>query len=163
MEKNPPTQERTKTIPTSIQNYPTSKHIFTDGSKTDSAVGAAATSTTHTLTKKLCPDFSIFSAEATALDLSLEIVEKSNQSHFLILYDSLSCLKALQRSTDTLDPLILKILLKTHALAEKGKILVFAWLPSHVGIEGNEQADAHAKKALDLPLVSKHKVTYIQI
>ena len=35
-----------------IENYPTSKHIFTDGSKTDSAVGAAATSTTHTLMKK---------------------------------------------------------------------------------------------------------------
>ena len=41
---------------------------------------------------------------------------------------------------------ILKFLIDLHA---KDKTVVFCWLPSHMGISGNEQADAAAKAALE--------------
>ena len=31
------------------------------------------------------------------------------------------------------------------------KDVIFCWVPSHVGIRGNEKADSAAKSALDLP------------
>ena len=34
--------------------------------------------------------------------------------------------------------------------ASKGKDIVFCWVPSRVGISGNESADSTAKAALDL-------------
>ena len=41
------------------------------------------------------------------------------------------------------------VLLKHNELAELNPI-VFCWLPSHVGIKGNEKADIAAKSALTL-------------
>ena len=37
-------------------------------------------------------------------------------------------------------------------LAENGKNIILCWIPSHVGILGNEKADAAAKLALSLPV-----------
>ena len=47
------------------------------------------------------------------------------------------------------NPLLLGVLLKHIELAELNRI-VFCWLPSHVGIKGNEKADIAAKSALTL-------------
>ena len=37
-------------------------------------------------------------------------------------------------------------------LAKNGKNIIFCWIPSHVGILGNEKADSAAKSALSLPV-----------
>ena len=37
-------------------------------------------------------------------------------------------------------------------LAKNGKNIILCWIPSHVGILGNEKADAAAKSALSLPV-----------
>jgi len=42
-------------------------------------------------------------------------------------------------------------------LAKNGKNIILCWIPSHVGILGNEKADAAAKSALSLP-VSRMKL-----
>ncbi len=34
-------------------------------------------------------------------------------------------------------------------LVSNGKEVVMCWIPSHIGIEGNEKADAAAKSSLD--------------
>ena len=36
-------------------------------------------------------------------------------------------------------------------LDRKNKDIVLCWLPSHIGIEGNEEADRAAKRALKMP------------
>ena len=90
---------------------------------------------------------SIYAAEAHAIDMALEIIDSSSQSSFLVISDSLSCLTSLGQ-VNTLDPIILKLKLKFHNLSQKGKNINFVWIPSHMGIKGNEEADSLAKKAL---------------
>ena len=44
---------------------------------------------------------------------------------------------------------IQNILLKHHSISEF-KTIVYCWVPSHVGIYGNEQVDKKAKESLSL-------------
>ena len=81
---------------------------------------------------------SIFSAEIKAIDLALDHIEQSRNSDFIIFSDSLSVLQSLH-NRQTENPLLLEL-----------NRIVFCWLPSHVGIKGNEKADIAAKSALTL-------------
>ena len=45
-------------------------------------------------------------------------------------------------------PLVVDILVEVFNLLNSGKHVVLAWVPSHVGIPGNEKADQTAKSAL---------------
>ena len=105
------------------------------------------------------PDTSIYTAEATAIGLALDLIDKSNKKSFIILSDSLSCLKALN-SCDLSDSRILNLKQKIHLLSEKNKKIPFVWVPSHIGIEGNEQADATARKTLENKIIKGHKIPY---
>jgi len=46
--------------------------------------------------------------------------------------------------------LVQKFLKDYTILAKNGKNIILCWIPSHVGILGNEKADATAKSALSL-------------
>ena len=59
--------------------------------------------------------------------------------------DSLSCLQAINSYCD--NPIIIEILQLHDYLATSQYEVVFCWLPSHVGLKGNNLADAAAKAA----------------
>ena len=147
-----------------VAKYPNYEKIFTDGSKTETAVGSAATLPRKDETKqqKIHPEASIYSAEATALELALEIVKKSSKKSFLILSDSLSCLTTIKQSNTT-DTRILQIRQKVSEQIDQGKTITFAWLPSHVGIDGNENADKLAKEALKLQCKKTQKIHHMDL
>ena len=124
--------------------------IYTDGSKIDNRVAAAMIHKQKFVVTARLPDgASIFSAEAHAILLALEFIERHECSRFVIFSDSLSCLQAIH-NVKWLNPLILDILEKCHFLSLAGKEVHFCWIPSHVGITGNERADVEAKAALQL-------------
>ena len=90
---------------------------------------------------------SIYTAELYANELS-----KQQHKHYLLFSDSLSSLNSI--GNKKLDhPITLQILLKYHNLFTHSYNTIFCWLPSHVGITGNEKADKAAKSALNKPIL----------
>ena len=90
---------------------------------------------------------SIFTAEAKAVDLALDF-NRTCDTHntFIIFSDSLSVLKAMNH-TSSKNPQIQKLLEKYHELLANNEI-VLCWVPSHIGIPGNEKVDLQAKHIL---------------
>ena len=131
-----------------LSDFPNYETIFTDGSKDDDTAGSACVTPSDTYKCRLPDNASIFSAEIKAIDLALDHIERSRSSDFIIFSDSLSVLQSLH-NRHIENPLLLDVLLKHNELAELNRI-VFCWLPSHVGIKGNEKADIAAKSVLTL-------------
>jgi len=67
---------------------------------------------------------------------------------FVIFSDSLFSLQVIN-SCKVENPLILKILKDHNQLTNSGKFITFCWIPSHVDIRGNEDADT---AGLDVPV-----------
>ena len=107
--------------------------------------------------KRLPNEASIYSAETTAIDLAMNIIANHKASKFIIYTDSKSVLLALQ-NRDTSSPLITKLLNKLNTLSN----IIFTWIPSHIGIQGNEKADKAAKKALQIDMC-KSKIPYTDL
>ncbi|GFV38633.1 RNase H domain-containing protein [Trichonephila clavipes] len=96
---------------------------------------------------------SIFTAEAVAIYRALQLIDSTMPRKYCIYTDSMSVLEALENYDDRCHPVVCTILDITSRLYSKGFDIVFCWLPSHVGIIGNEQADSAAKSATThLPL-----------
>ena len=65
----------------------------------------------------------------------------SRRTRYIIYSNALSTLQALQ-DLNLDNPLVLQIVNKLDILSHSGKYIVLCWIPSHVGIAGNEEADA---------------------
>ena len=122
------------------------EHVFTDGSKDGDKVGCAYISKDVQQTLRLPDGSSIFTAEAKAVDLALDYITTCRLKKFVIFSDSLSVLKALNH-TSSKNHQIQKIIEKIHEIS-KSKEIISCWLPSHIGISGNESADRKAKESL---------------
>ena len=96
--------------------------------------------------RRLPGQASIYTAELCAILLALDVVNNSNEDKYIICVDLLSCLQAIEQQHID-HPLVLDVLEKCSALINK--TVLFCWVPSHVGIRGNELADAAAKAALN--------------
>ena len=94
---------------------------------------------------------SIFTAELYALLLAIDVVRRSKEKNFVIFSDSMSSLQSINGFNLESD-LVQNFLKDYTVLAKKSKNIILCWIPSHVGILGNERADADAKSALSLPV-----------
>ena len=134
-----------------VDSYKGYTHIYTDGSKKDEKVGCAASWPFGSLQTRIPDGSSIFSAEAVGLLNALKIIRESKRKKFIIFSDSLSCLQSIENE-DLCNTLILKFLQTYTRLLRKRKVVVLCWIPSHIGIDGNEKADEEAKSSLDLDI-----------
>ena len=135
--------------------------IYTDGSKDENKVGSACISNNVQDQVRLPDSASIYTAELLALKMALHIVENTNKRHFVIFTDSLSSLMALQ-CRNLKHPFVVQLLESLYKLDVLCKKVVFAWIPSHTGIKGNEKADKLAKEALKLE-VTKIQIPYTDL
>ena len=129
-------------------------------SKQDEKVASAAVSVEGTQKSVRLPDTSsIYTAELRALLLALEIIESSEKKHFVIFSDSLSTMQALKNRNPN-HPLITKIFSwLSNLTVHLNMTIFFCWIPGHIGIPRNEQADELAKRAIDLD-VSDEPIFY---
>ena len=106
-----------------------------------------------TIKQRLPSNASIITAEITAIDLALDVVSESEDDYFIICSDSLSVLLSLH-NLKVDNPLILKLLEKLHHLSCTHKTIYLCWIPSHIGIRGNEAVDMAAKESLNIDITA---------
>jgi len=132
------------------RKYGMHEQIYTDGSKSEGIVGAAAVSELKRSSSSLPSVASIFTAELVGLRLALNIVEELEICDSLICSDSLSSLESLS-NCNTRNELVRRLRIKLHEMTNKGFRVTLCWVPSHCGIPGNELADQAAKNAATRP------------
>ncbi|GBM76569.1 hypothetical protein AVEN_254398-1 [Araneus ventricosus] len=123
--------------------------IFTDGLKSDGHVGCGVVFPSDTLSYRLHNCCSVFTAELVAIFCALQEILPSNQRNFILYTDSMSALETLSHYDNRIHPVALVILSVLQFLRKKGFNIIFCWVPSHVGISGNETADVIARFASD--------------
>ncbi|GFX94036.1 RNase H domain-containing protein [Trichonephila clavipes] len=121
--------------------------VYTDGSKAVGHVGCGVFNNTI-LSFSLHNSMSVFSAELTAILIALQHIF-SNHRHFCVYTDSMSALESLHFLTEPRHPSVIEILILLRKLERKGFDVIFPWVPRHVGILGNEQADTAARSMSD--------------
>jgi len=133
-------------------NYKNYHCIYTDGSKVDHTdyVGCALIYNQYVESYKLHKLFSIFSAELQAIYYALLLIERQKLKKSIIFSDSMSSLQSLASLNIQSHPFQSKILKLHNDLSSKGYKIIYSYVPSHVGIKGNEAADLAAKSASNL-------------
>ena len=126
--------------------------IYTDGSKDGNKVGCAAFEKSFISNIRLPEKASIFTAEVKAIDLALSYISQHKHTNFIIFSDSLSVLTTI-KNHNTDNVLIQNLHLRLHEIL-RTKTVKLCWIPSHIGIKGNERVDRLAKDALDLAAVN---------
>ncbi|GBN11674.1 hypothetical protein AVEN_56386-1 [Araneus ventricosus] len=139
--------------------------IFTDGSKSSLSTSFACVFINSTLSFQIHSSSSIFTAEITAILHALSEISSGPPDNFIIYSDSLSALESMTSLHRFSHPLTFNILELHDHLTCKGFSILFCWIPSHVGIPGNELADNLAKSAtinLDSPVPVNDVKNYIK-
>ncbi|CAG5093349.1 Protein of unknown function [Cotesia congregata] len=121
--------------------------LYTDGSVKNGKKGCGIIHDDQTFMYHL-PDFTnIFSCEVIAIKKAIDHIIENNIQKAIILTDSKSALDVISNTTNK-DPRIIKIQSKLHQLNDRQYHTILAWLPFHQGLQGNEEVDLAAKKAL---------------
>ena len=140
-----------------LARYADFRTFFTDGSKGAEGVGCAFVSETIGRGFRLPDTASVFTSELYAIYQVLKHIRRHGHDRCLIVTDSASAAMAL-RNQHISAVLILKILELLADVCSGGCEIKLLWVPSHVGIEGNERADVAAKLASRSPHIRPLKV-----
>ena len=128
--------------------YPTHAHIYTDGSKDDCGVGAAAVYGIVTRSVSLPKVASVYTAEMKAMLLACNIIRDDNRNRnttqYLICSDSLSAIQGLS-NIDPKNHLMYRLQLEFHMLIIMNCKITVLWIPGHRMIPGNDAADSAAR------------------
>ncbi|XP_050715642.1 uncharacterized protein LOC126998207 [Eriocheir sinensis] len=137
---------------------PGSAVYYTDGSvdPVSGRTGAAAITGETRLLCRTADHCSTLQTELAALLLALEHAQARPELTVVIHTDSRAGLEALQRPrvTDNVG-LVTSVLGSLQSLAAQGKCVRLHWIPSHVGVRGNEAADEAAKRAAAGPTITR--------
>lgn len=128
--------------------------FFTDASKfEDSHVGCAFIDfhSKYLLTHKLPPEATVYTGEGVAILSALIHIANNCIQNSIIFSDNKSFLEAISLNpikNSARNGLVCKVKEILFYCLESNIHVVLAWVPSHVGIRGNELADSLAKEAV---------------
>ena len=126
-----------------IRTHISSRHFYTDGSKTKDGTAFAAVEPASNTCKarKMAEPVSVFTAELTAIHYCIVATKSTTDEAIVIFSDSKSSIQAIS-SPQNKHPLITAI--RSDIYASKNQYCL-CWVPSHVGVSGNEAADKLAR------------------
>lgn len=132
--------------------------VFTDGSKEPESCRTAAAVFIPTfnikIAKRLSDHVSVFTTELLAIILALQWIEEVQPSRIVICTDSMAALTSLMSGkSESRQDLIFEVLQGLFRARQLGVLVFFLWVPAHVGVDGNEEVDKLAKKALKHPQI----------
>lgn len=123
--------------------------IYTDGSKSNDHVGCAFVCGSDIHSYSLPCFVSVFTSEFLALYKALKYIYHQSVGNFIIYTDSKSVLESI--SSDSFNHPLAEDVSRVHSkLVRRGYGIAFCWVPGHIGIAGNEEADHAAKNATSL-------------
>lgn len=103
---------------------------------------------------------SVYTVEMVAVLMALRWAERAQVERMLICCDSASVLTSLRSfHSGSRQGLLYEILMCMTRCMNQGSIVRFLWVPAHVGVGGNEEADALAKRALKKERVEMHRIS----
>lgn len=129
--------------------------FYTDGSKRKDpgcyvGLSSFSPSLDHTLYYKISSKASIFTAEGTAISITLDRILDNSIADSIIFTDSLSIIKAISNCSpySAKNEMAIHLKKKLYDAHSKGLNIELIWIPAHKGIYGNETADFFAKFAI---------------
>lgn len=133
-----------------IEKYADWVVIYTDGSMSRNGRGASfCVRSKHNAIGcfKVTGNVCVMSLELVAISEALSYIKTINDTKIVICSDSKSALCHIARCASGRrgTPIAYDILSKLEELTERGVDLRLQWVPSHIGIRGNEEADRLAK------------------
>ncbi|XP_071085626.1 uncharacterized protein [Haliotis cracherodii] len=126
-------------------------NIYTDGSKNPINISAGYRIHIHSSKPQahsVClPDGqSVFTAELEAIHHALKLIQELLEARAVVLSDSLSALQAISgRNSNSRPNTVNNILFEYTKLSDQGQQVELCWIPSHLGIHGDETVDSLAK------------------
>jgi ribonuclease HI len=135
-----------------MEKYSNSTPIFTDGSKDDDSTGAGVYAPTLSVERSygLPNHFSVYASELYAIFCALRLAFSRKIDSLTIYTDSLSACHSIRSGKSKNNSLLNLVYDLLYLLTKREADINIVWIPSHVGIKGNEKVDKLAKEALDL-------------
>jgi ribonuclease HI len=125
--------------------------IYTDGSKSDNGLGVGIYDQTlnYRISNKIDSVISIMTLELIAIDQALAYALNHNFNKIVIFTDSKSSLQHLARCASGCrgTSIAYKIIRKLNSISKRHFDFKLQWVPAHVGLRGNEEADRISKLA----------------
>ena len=129
---------------------------YTDGSvdPTTGASGSAFVAGTDTTSWRVSDHCSTLQTELAAIHGALQHAVQTREERVVVHTDSKTAIQALRRrhQKDNI-ALTTSILSLAQRMVADGRTVVLNWIPSHVGLKGNDQADTAARVACAHPQV----------
>ena len=139
-----------------LWHHANSYKIFTDdGSKTDDGVGFAAVREHWKLAHKIQTFAAVFTEELCVLRASIERCRDTHAPSITLITDSRSSIEALVEYNIS-NSLVQSIQLE---LATLNKLVYFCWVPSHIGVRGNEDTDTTARSIISTLRITPYSTT----